>query len=40
MAAVACVFFPFGTVLGVFSIIVLTRESVKRLFDGSGAPAA
>jgi hypothetical protein len=33
MAAVACMFMPFGTVLGVFTIIVLVRPSVKALFD-------
>jgi hypothetical protein len=27
---------PFGTVLGVFTLIVLTRESVKRRFEGGG----
>ena len=32
MAAVACIFMPFGTVLGVFTIIVLMRPSVKELF--------
>lgn len=32
MAAIACVFFPFGTVLGVFTLIVLTRPAVKALF--------
>jgi hypothetical protein len=32
MAGVECVFMPFGTVLGVFTIIVLTRESVKQLY--------
>ncbi len=44
MAAVACIFMPFGTVLGVFTIIVLVRESVKELFarapGGGEAPAA
>ena len=35
-AALACVFMPFGTVLGVFSIIVLSRPSVKALFATSG----
>ena len=29
-----CAFFPFGTVLGIFSIIVLIRPSVKQMFDG------
>lgn len=32
MAGVACMFMPFGTALGIFSIIVLTRPSVKALF--------
>ncbi|MEE9398710.1 MAG: hypothetical protein V3V23_00400 [Dehalococcoidales bacterium] len=32
MAAIGCVFMPFGTVLGVFTIIVLMRPSVKELF--------
>ncbi|MGD2176073.1 MAG: hypothetical protein PVJ27_11765 [Candidatus Brocadiaceae bacterium] len=32
MAAVACIFMPFGTVLGVFTIIVLVRPSVRQLF--------
>lgn len=32
MAVVECLLIPFGTVLGVFSIIVLTRPSVKELF--------
>jgi len=32
MACISCVFMPFGTVLGVFTIIVLMRPSVKELF--------
>ena len=32
MAAISCIFMPFGTVLGVFTIIVLMRPSVKGLF--------
>jgi len=32
MAAISCVFMPFGTVLGVFTIIVLMRPSVEELF--------
>lgn len=32
VAGVSCVFFPFGTALGVFSLIVLLRPSVKELF--------
>ncbi len=32
MAGIDCVFMPFGTVLGVFTIIVLMRPSVRELF--------
>lgn len=32
IACIECVFFPFGTALGVFTIITLSRESVKALF--------
>jgi hypothetical protein len=40
MAGMACMFMPFGTVLGVFTIIVLLRESVKELFGVTEQPAA
>jgi len=40
MAAIACMFMPFGTVLGVFTIIVLMRPSVKELFTAAGSSAA
>ena len=32
MAAIECLFMPFGTVLGVFTIIVLAKPSVKKMF--------
>jgi hypothetical protein len=32
MGGVECIFMPFGTVLGVFTLIVLMRESVKQRF--------
>jgi hypothetical protein len=32
MAAILCAFMPFGTILGIFTIIVLSRESVQRLY--------
>jgi hypothetical protein len=32
MAGVECIFQPFGTVLGVLTIIVLVRPSVKEMF--------
>ena len=31
-----CLSLPFGTALGVFSILVLQRSSVKALFSGTG----
>lgn len=34
LAVVNCMFAPLGTVLGVFTIIVLLRDSVKLLFNG------
>ncbi|MHC4159029.1 MAG: hypothetical protein ACYSSO_08110 [Planctomycetota bacterium] len=37
VAAVGCMFMPFGTVLGVFTIIVLMRASVKELFAAAKA---
>jgi hypothetical protein len=33
IACVECIFMPCGTVLGVFTIIVLSRPSVKALFN-------
>ena len=33
VACVECIFMPFGTVLGVFTILVLNRPTVKRLFN-------
>jgi len=33
IACIECLFFPFGTILGVFTIVALSRESVKALFD-------
>ncbi len=35
MAGIECLFMPFGTVLGVFTILVLVRESVKPLFEAN-----
>jgi hypothetical protein len=32
IAGVQCMFAPFGTALGVFTIIVLTRDSVRRQY--------
>ncbi|MBN2181226.1 MAG: hypothetical protein JW715_04870 [Sedimentisphaerales bacterium] len=35
IAAISCMFTPLGTVLGIFTIIVLMRPSVKELFDAN-----
>ena len=33
VAAILCMFFPLGTVLGVFTIIILSKDSVQRLYE-------
>jgi hypothetical protein len=33
MGGVETIFMPFGTVLGVFTIILLTKPNIKKLFD-------
>src|SRR5207247_10057292 len=35
MACVECLFIPFGTILGVFTIVALSRLSVKGLFSAA-----
>ena len=35
VAACECVLMPLGTVLGIFTIIVLTKEPVKELFSAT-----
>ena len=40
IACIECLFVPFGTILGVFTIVALSRESVKTLFSGTRMPAA
>lgn len=40
IACLQCCFFPFGTALGVFTIIVLSRPAVKEIFGvGAKIPA-
>lgn len=34
VAGISCMFFPFGTALGVFTLILLLREHVKAEFEG------
>jgi hypothetical protein len=38
MAALSCAFFPFGTVLGVFTIVALAKPEAKALFEPTGSP--
>lgn len=38
IGALDCLSFPLGTALGVFTLIVLSRPSVKALFDASSGP--
>lgn len=38
VASIGCLIFPVGTVLGVFTIIILSRLSVKALFIPNPAP--
>ena len=38
MACIECLFIPFGTILGVFTIVVLSRESVRGLFSTAAEP--
>lgn len=33
VAAISCAFFPLGTILGVLSILALSRSSVKEMFN-------
>ena len=40
IACIECLFVPFGTILGVFTIVALSRASVKALFSGTRTPAA
>lgn len=35
IAGFECIFIPYGTALGVFSLVTLTKESVRKLFDSN-----
>ncbi|MCD0279117.1 hypothetical protein JWH04_09205 [Xanthomonas melonis] len=39
VAGISCSFMPFGTVLGVFTLVVLLRPQVKALFGGAATAA-
>jgi hypothetical protein len=36
VAALSCLQIPFGTILGVFTLIVLSRQSVKLMYGAAG----
>lgn len=38
MAGIECMFMPFGTILGVFTIILLVKEDVKQMFAVGSPP--
>lgn len=40
MAGLECMFVPFGTVLGVFTLILLTKDEVKARFGAAPPPVA
>ena len=40
VAAINCMHMPIGTVLGVFTIVVLARDSVRELYDAQAAANA
>jgi len=39
IACIECLFVPFGTILGVFTIVALSRESIRALFSKTTAQA-
>lgn len=39
VAAVLCLFTPLGTILGVFTIIALSKDSVQRLYEKAPNPS-
>ena len=40
LAALSCFCMPLGTILGVFTLVVLSRDSVRTLFEGPQAAVA
>jgi hypothetical protein len=36
VAGIECIFMPLGTVLGVFTLIVLNKESIQEIFAQPG----
>ncbi len=40
VAAINCLVVPIGTALGIFTILVLVRDSVRRMYEASNQPSA
>lgn len=40
VAGVACIYMPLGTALGIFTLVVLCRDSMKGIFDQPAMPPA
>jgi hypothetical protein len=40
MGGINCALFPFGTVLGVFDVLILTKDETKRLYEVEQGAAA
>ena len=40
VGGIECMFMPFGTVLGIFTLIILNKDSVKEIFDQSESLSA
>ncbi len=38
VAGIECILMPFGTVLGVFTIVMLMKDSVKEMFTANNTP--
>lgn len=38
VSAIACIMFPIGTALGIFTLLVITRENVRTAFHGQHSP--
>jgi hypothetical protein len=38
VAGINCLHIPLGTVLGIFTIVILSRESVREVYDSCGQP--
>jgi len=38
VAGIECMFMPFGTVLGVFTLVVLNKDSVRKIFEHPDSP--